>query len=39
VRIYQKPEEVIDASAFFPGIEGLTIAAIFKLPKWAVSST
>ena len=39
VRIYQKPEEAIDASAFFPGIEGLTVATIFKLPKWAVSST
>lgn len=35
MRIYQKPEEAIDASAFFPGIEGLTTEAIFKLPVWA----
>lgn len=26
----------LDADALFPGIEGLTTDAIFKLPKWAV---
>ncbi len=35
VQLYQKPEEAIDASAFFPGIEGLTVAAILRLPAWA----
>lgn len=35
VRIYQEPDDVIDASAFFPGLEGLTVEAIFKLPAWA----
>ena len=35
VRIYQKPEEAVDASALFPGLDGLTVEAIFKLPKWA----
>ncbi len=26
----------IDADALFPGLEGLTLEAIFKLPKWAL---
>lgn len=35
VQLYPKPDEAIDASAFFPGIESLTLAAIFRLPRWA----
>lgn len=35
VRIYQKPEEAIDTGDLFPGLDDLTVAAIFKLPKWA----
>ncbi|MBZ0303633.1 MAG: Uma2 family endonuclease [Anaerolineae bacterium] len=35
MRIYQKPEEVIDTSALFPGLEALTVATIFSLPAWA----
>jgi Uma2 family endonuclease len=35
VRIY-KGDQTIDAEALFPGIQGLTIEAIFKLPKWAI---
>jgi Uma2 family endonuclease len=35
IRIYQEPDEAIDTSAIFPDLQGLTVAAIFKLPKWA----
>ncbi len=35
VRIYQKPEEAIDTSDLFPGLNDLTLEMIFKLPAWA----
>ena len=35
IRIYQKPDEAIDTGELFPGLNDLTIATIFKLPKWA----
>ena len=35
IRIYQEPDEEVDTSAIFPTLQGLTVAAIFKLPKWA----
>ena len=35
VRIYQKPEEAIDVSGLFPGLNDLTLEVIFKLPAWA----
>jgi Uma2 family endonuclease len=36
VNIY-KGSQSIDAEAIFPGIEGLTLEAIFKLPPWALA--
>jgi Uma2 family endonuclease len=36
VRIYRGSQK-IDAEALFPGIEGLTTDAIFKLPEWIFS--
>jgi Uma2 family endonuclease len=35
IRVYQKPEEAIDTSGLFPGLDNLTLAVIFKLPAWA----
>lgn len=35
VKLY-KGNMSIDAEALFPGLEGLTLEAIFKLPKWAL---
>lgn len=33
IRLY-RGDESVDAEALFPGIEGLTLPAIFKLPAW-----
>ena len=37
-RIYREPDEVVDTSVMFPGLEGLTVAAIFRLPNWALDT-
>jgi Uma2 family endonuclease len=37
-RIYREPDEVVDTSVMFPGLEGLTVAAIFRLPAWALDT-
>lgn len=36
IRIYSQPTDVIDASNLFPGLDTLSLAAIFRLPAWAV---
>lgn len=35
VKIYSKPEEAVEM-AIFPGLSGLTLEVIFKLPDWAI---
>lgn len=36
LRLYSDPQHTINASALFAGITGLTLAAIFDLPPWAL---
>lgn len=36
IKIYSQPTDVIDASNLFPGLTTLSLAAIFRLPAWAV---